>query len=69
MADTITLNPQDVNDLTEMLEDTVAYFCQQVAEEGRLISGQTAYLLMECFAATKGAEFQGLLKPDTVDLD
>ena len=65
--DTLNITREDLSDFNALLEDTVEYFCQQMAEEGRLVSGQTVYALMECFAVAKSAEFEGLLLPDETD--
>ena len=46
--------------ITETIEDTVSYICQELASSGELISGETVYKVMECYALAKQAEYQGM---------
>ena len=55
----MTLNRETVNEFNEMLEDVVEYMCEEYSHE--LISGETLYKVMECFAQAKQAEFAGLV--------
>ena len=55
----VTVSYQAATDFNEQLEDLVEYFCSEQAKEGQLISGETAYKLMEAFAATKQEEMKG----------
>ena len=45
-----------LSDLTELLEDTIEYFCDQ-----NQISGQLAWTVTECLATAKLAELNGEL--------
>lgn len=45
-----------LQDLTELVEDTVEYYCDQ-----NMTSGQLAWSVVECLAVAKQAELQGLV--------
>ena len=51
-----TLQAQEIR---ELLEDTVAYYCDQ-----NLVSGELAWVAVECLAVAKQAELQGLVAAD-----
>ena len=55
----VTLNRETVKEFTELLEDAVEYICTQSYKEGELVSGQSLYKVMECFAEAKQAEMSG----------
>ena len=42
--------------LTELIEDTVEYYCDQ-----NVVSGQLVWAVVECLAVAKQAELQGEL--------
>ena len=42
--------------LTELIEDTIEYYCDQ-----NMASGQLAWAVVECLAVAKQAELQGEL--------
>jgi len=54
----ITLSREDATELRELIEDTVSYFCNS---EGRMVSGETVYKVVECLAVAKQAQFAGLV--------
>ena len=56
---TITISREFNNELCETIEDSVAYIIEEFAKNGELVSGETAYKLLECFAVAKQAEFNG----------
>lgn len=43
-------------EIQEVIEDTVQYFCDQ-----HVVSGELAWILVECLATAKLAELQGKL--------
>ena len=45
-------------EIQEVIEDTVQYFCDQ-----HVVSGELAWILVECQAAAKLAELRGELAP------
>ena len=47
------------DELVQVLEDTVQYACDQW-----LISGETAWAIIECRAIANQAELAGLVTPD-----
>ena len=47
-----------LQELTEVIEDTVEYFCDQNAQ-----SGEKTWAIIECLAIAKQAELQGELAP------
>ena len=55
----VTLNRETVKDFTDLLEDAVQYITEAAYKEGELVSGETLYKVMECFAAAKQAEMSG----------
>ena len=50
---------QASTELRETLEDMVEYWCEQQRREGELISGETAWKMINAISATKEAEFSG----------
>ena len=48
-----------LNEITEVLEDSVQYIC----DEERL-SGELVWTIVECLATAKLAELKGLIKAD-----
>ena len=57
--DTVTVQPEAVTDLKEMLEDAVQYWCTGEFENGTPVSGETAWKVIECLAVAKQAQFKG----------
>ena len=55
----ISIPPQVSSEITNTIEDTVAYLAQSFAEDGEFISGETIYKIISAFATTKEAEFNG----------
>ena len=47
-----------LKEFTEVIEDTVEYFCDQHAQ-----SGEKTWAIIECLAIAKQAELQGELAP------
>ena len=45
-------------EIQEVIEDTVQYFCDQ-----HVVSGELAWILVECLATAKLAELKGELAP------
>ena len=55
----MTLTKEQLDLITETLEDTVEYICGE-----EMLAGETVYKVMECLAVAKQAEFQGLVTMD-----
>lgn len=55
----VTVSYQAATDFNEQLEDLVEYFCSEQAKEGQLISGETLWAMMECYALAKQEEMKG----------
>lgn len=55
----ITITENQNQFVTETIEDMVEYICQEMADSGEIISGETVYKIIECFAIAKQAEFNG----------
>lgn len=53
------ISREQLNELTEVIEDTVQYACDQYT-----MSGETAWALLECLAITKQAYIAGLVTSD-----
>ena len=49
-----TITREQATELKELLEDTLEYFCDQ-----EMMSGETAWSLVECIAVAKQAQIQG----------
>ena len=47
-------NRSDLAELTALFEDTAEYYC-----DGRMISGQKLWTVLECLATAKLAELNG----------
>ena len=55
----MTITQEQLDFITETLEDTVGFICGE-----EMISGESVYKIMECLAVAKQAEFQGLVTAD-----
>lgn len=51
-----TLTREAHQELTEIIEDSVQYFCNE-----HIISGELAWVVIECLAKAKQAQFQGVI--------
>lgn len=49
-----TIDSETHKDFTDLMEDTVQYFCNEY-----MISGEMAWLLMQCYATAKTEQFRG----------
>ena len=54
---TFNITQEQLQDLTESIEDMVAYFCDE-----NMVSGETAWIVTECLAITKTAQLRGEIK-------
>lgn len=52
-----TVTPEVAHELRELMEDTVAQFCQE-----NMISGELAWLMAGCVAEAKTAEFKEAMR-------
>ena len=52
------ISREQLTELTEVIEDTVEYFCDKEMKSGTL-----AWTVVECLATAKLAELEGLLAP------
>ena len=50
------ISRNQLNELTEVIEDTVEYFCDQ-----ERVSGELAWTVLECLSTAKIAELKGVL--------
>ena len=50
------ISREKAQELRELLEDTIEYFCDQ-----QQVSGEVAWTITECLAIAKQAELEGLL--------
>jgi len=53
------ISREQLNELTEVIEDTVEYACDQYT-----MSGEKAWAIIECLAIAKQAELEGLVTSD-----
>ena len=60
----ITISHELMQEVRELLEDSVEYLVREECNAGNLISGETMWKIVECCAVAKQAEMQGLCKPD-----
>ena len=56
---TMKLSRDQLNELTELIEDTVEYFCDQ-----NTLSGELAWTVVESLGTAKLAEMKGLCTAD-----
>jgi len=49
-----TLNRETHKELTELIEDTVEYFC-----DSHMMSGELTWIIVECLAKAKVAQLNG----------
>ena len=54
----MNISKEKLNELTEIIEDTVEYACDKW-----MLSGQLAWSVIECLAVAKQAELKGELAP------
>lgn len=57
----ITLSHEFVDELQMVIEDAIEYTIREFAKEGELISGESAWKVLEALAVAKQAQFQGLV--------
>ena len=55
----VTINKESAELITDTLEDTVSYLCEELYREGEPISGESVYKLISAFSEAKLAEFRG----------
>ena len=55
----MNISPDQLQELTEVIEDTVQYACDKDQ-----ISGELAWTVLECLAAAKLAELSGAITSD-----
>ena len=57
----ITITQDQSDTITQTIEDAVEYLCQDLYESGTPLAGETVWKVVQAYAATKEAEFQGQL--------
>ncbi len=57
----ITLSHEFVDELQMVVEDAIEYTIREFAKDGELISGESAWKVLEALAVAKQAQFQGLV--------
>jgi hypothetical protein len=60
MQPPMNITRDQLKELTELIEDSASYFCQE-----NLISGETFWTCVECLSITKLAELRGELVYET----
>lgn len=55
----MNISAEKLQELTEIIEDTVEYACDQW-----MLSGELAWTVLECLAKAKQAELAGLVTAD-----
>ena len=51
-----TISREQLNELTEVVEDAIQYTCDQ-----EMLSGETAWKIVQCLAEAKLAELTGVI--------
>ena len=51
-----TIDKELHDELVELIEDSVEYFCND-----RMVSGEMAWIIIECLAVAKQAQLKGLV--------
>ena len=59
ISNQMEISREQLNELTEVIEDTVEYACDQW-----MISGEKAWAVIECLAIAKQAEIAGVVTSD-----
>ena len=59
--ETIQVSHEFNRELRLTVEDAVQFVISEAAKEGELVSGETAWKMLECLAQAKQSEFQGLV--------
>ena len=62
MSTNVTISHAFSTDLRETIEDAVAYVINEAAEQGELVSGETAWKVVSAIALAKEAQFAGLVE-------
>ena len=57
----ITLSHEFVNELQDVIEDAIEYTIREYASHGELVSGESAWKVIEALALAKQAEFAGII--------
>jgi hypothetical protein len=52
-----TIDKELHDELKELIEDSIEYFCDQ-----NMVSGEIAWIITECLAVSKQAQLKGLVK-------
>ena len=55
----LEISREKAQELRELLEDTIEYFC-----DNERVSGELAWTITECLAVAKQVEFKGLVVAD-----
>ena len=55
----ITISHEFVNEIQMVVEDAIEFTIREFAKEGELISGESAWKVLEALAVAKQAEFRG----------
>ena len=56
----ITVSREFATELNECVEDVIEYTIREYAEQGQLISGETAWKIISSYAEAKIAQMNGL---------
>ena len=59
ISNQMQISKEQLTELTEVVEDTVEYACDQY-----MMSGEKAWAIIECLAIAKQAEIAGLVSSD-----
>ena len=59
ISNQMKISREQIQELTEVIEDTVEYACDK-----EMISGEMAWSVIECLAVAKQAEIAGLVSSD-----
>ena len=62
MSTNVTISHEFSTGLRETIEDAVAYVINEAAEQGELVSGETAWKVVSAIALAKEAQFAGLVE-------
>ena len=55
----ITLSHEFVNEIQMVVEDAIEFTIREFAKDGELISGESAWKVLEALAIAKQAQFRG----------
>ena len=58
----ITIDRAAAQELNELIEDAIEYWCREQAENGTPVAGESAWKIVSAYAMAKEAQFAGIIE-------